>query len=258
MFLSRRKKLTRDREAGMVFRWRGGLAGNRGGMTLAIFLTGGIFTLAFVGLNINVRKSKPLQRRVAKIMLVPENDERLSLWVDQKSPFPARWDPADDQEHLQRVEDELTLALATSSIRETEWREMPASQQRLTSPSIFKVAEQVLPELSKGERELVPEAPIKLQLDTEMLGDLAKRRPTQIEAFEQDIPAEEFGKQFRWFISLDREGNVVYLAPVEPGNGEFSKLLENWLRGLKFKAADIEMQAGEMVVRVGRKRNGND
>lgn len=255
MIFSRSKKLTRDREAGLVFRWRGGLDGNRGGMTLALLITAGLFTMAFVGLNVKVRKVKPPQRRVAKIMMVPENDERMSLWVDIKSPFPARWDPLNDAVHHSRVESELANAMAKASMRDIEWRALPEGQNHIETPELFHQMELVLPELSRVVRPVQPETPVMLEIRMGGLGELSKRRPDLPLNFKGEIPAAEFGKQFRWFITLNKRGEVVYLAPVEPLTGEFPAELEAWLRGLQFKPSDKDSETGELVIRIGRKRD---
>lgn len=254
MIFSRSKKLTRDREAGLVFRWRGGLDGNRGGMTLALLVTTGLFTLAFVGLNVKVRKTKPPQRRVAKIMMVPEDDERLSLWVDLKSPFPARWDPVNDSVHMARVESELDNALATASMREIKWRQLPEQKASSDTPGIFRTGEMVLPKLTRAVTPTQPETPAELEIRMGGIADLSKRKSESMRVFDGEIPAGEFGKQFRWFITLNKKGEVVYLAPVEPMTGEFPAELENWLRKQRFLPSDKDLETGEWVIRIGRKK----
>lgn len=257
LFFSRRKKMIRDREAGMVFRWRGSRSGNTGGLTLAILLTTGVFALAFVGLNIRGDKKAPTTRRSAEIMLIEAGDPRLVQWLDGGSPFPARWDPELSKEHMGRVADVLEDNFAEVAARDFDWRELPDGLGGIETPAIYEAGQLIFPSLPEVAGVDRAEGNVAFEVRGEVMGVGGDRMPDVWREFSRDIPAEEYGKQWRWFVTLGANGEVEYCAPVEPFEGDFSSLLERWLRVQNFKVGEAGVTI-EVLVEVVRREVADD
>jgi len=106
MFFSK-KKIQRDRAAGLVFRWRGGHATNRGGGTLALCLTAAIFAGGFLLLNVSATPGTVPSRYRASVIQLVNIDDRLSWWIERNSPSMPQWSVESDEESVRRVDDLL-------------------------------------------------------------------------------------------------------------------------------------------------------
>ena len=147
MLFSRHKKTQRDRDAGLVFCWRAGYGGNRGGMLIALLMAVGFFAFAFWGVSISLEKSLPESRKYAKIMLLDSATLDMALWIDQNSPFPERWDPQWDEGHQSRVQQALDTVFREMSAPPSPWRSMPKMGEMISSLKIIERGEVVLGEL---------------------------------------------------------------------------------------------------------------
>lgn len=237
MLFSRYKKLKRDREAGLVFRWRGGDGGNRGGLVLAIALSSGAFALAFLGVELEAPAQSLEPRRVAKITLLNELSPELSQWVAQQSPFPSRWDPVSDVENNARVAAALEQTYVKISAPPSPWISMPAVEEEASEPSLLEVGVAELGDLPKATITKVSERGAELAIVLEFRGSLAKRLGEKHTPFQGEIPKQRYGEKLRFALSVDTAGRVLYCVPVEWRDDTFAKRVENWLRLQQFSAA---------------------
>ena len=260
MIFSQKKRLLKDREAGLVFCWRGGQDGNRGGMLLALLLASGLFGLAFWGIGLDLKGAKPESRKAAKILLLDSISPEMALWIDQHSPFPSRWDPQLDVEHEERVTGALGALYQEVSVPVVPWREMPVmAESEVERPRLVEAGEVELGELPKvpavGERAAVVELRVLLRGE----GSLARRAPKELEPFVREIPKQWYGAVLRFAVVLDEGGGVFSCAPVEWEDTDFGKDLENWVRVQSFvPAGGVGLEVGEVSVLVEVKSHVRD
>lgn len=259
MLFSRQKKLQRDRDAGLVFCWRGGQGGNRGGMILSVLIASCLFALAFWGVSLDFKTTQPESRKYAKILLLDQFSTEMALWVDQNSPFTSRWDPQLDSSHQARVDGELEVLFQQMTIPPSPWLEMPNVALPLSSPRLIEHGTAELGYLpvplpnkyKKGELELV--------VSLNALGGLEKREPKEVTPIEMVIPEQAYGSNLRFVVTLDSAGNVVFAAPVEWLKGEYEKDLENWLRVQQFGSSQSTgLEVGEVTIRVEVKNHAGN
>ncbi|MFC4994174.1 hypothetical protein [Rubritalea tangerina] len=235
MVFSRQKRIQRDREAGLVFSWRGGIEGNRGGMVLSLLMAVGLFAFAFWGISIDFKSSQLPQRKFAKILLLDEVSSDMALWVDQNSPFPSRWDPQTDTRHQARVQASLNEVFQEITEPPSPWKEMPEVEVPLSQPRLVERGRVELGGLPvPHERAKRPEV-LELVMSLDALGGLESRQPESISPIEAPVPKQAYGSNYRFTVMLDADGRVVYCVPVEWQENGFAGEVENWLKGQRFK-----------------------
>ncbi|MEO1856874.1 MAG: hypothetical protein ABGY95_05855 [Rubritalea sp.] len=251
MLFSRQKKLQRDRHAGLVFCWRGGQSGNRGGMVFSVLIASGLFALAFWGISLDFKTTKPESRKYAKILLVDEFSAEMSLWVDQNSPFPSRWDPLEDGAHQDRVDSELNVLFQQMTTPPSPWLEMPNVAIPLSVPALIERGVVELGSLPKVMVYKPKKEVLELVVSLAALGEFEKRQPRAILPMNVVIPKQAYGSILRFVVTLDARGKVVFIAPSEWREGEYEKKIENWLKMQQFapsKSDDLEV--GEVSIKV--------
>ena len=114
MLFTKKKKLQRDRDAGLVFRWRGGYRSNIGGSTIAFLLTSMLFAGAFLLLNIYLKSSAVPSKYRASMVQLGQVDSQLEWWMERNSPGLPMWESNGDEKSVTRVkillENELNLS----------------------------------------------------------------------------------------------------------------------------------------------------
>lgn len=251
MLFSRQKRLQRDRDAGLVFCWRGGQGGNRGGMLFSVIIASALFALSFWGLSLQFDSSKPEARKVAKILLLDKMSTEMALWIDQNSPFPSRWDPKDDAVHSARVKSSLEGVYQAITEPPSPWREMPETKNQLDVPNlvergVVELGSLPRPQVSEGKQSV-----LELVVSLDSLGDLAKRAPDQVSAINMTVPKQQYGSGLRFIVTLNPDGRVVFCAPVEWQASDFARNIENWVRSQKFKPSKKSiLEVGEVFVHV--------
>ena len=251
MLFSRQKKLKRDREAGLVFCWRGGQGGNRGGLLFALLTASGIFALAFWVISLSFNIPKPESRKFAKILLLDGVSTEMALWVDQNTPFPSRWDPQSDIVHQKRVSDSLNGVFQQITEPRSAWREMPKLEGSVFTPKLVKRGGVQLGTLPKVEDISKGRGVFELIVNLDVDGALGKRLPEQVSGIEMKVPMQEYGSSLRLILTVDEEGRVIYCLPVEWQASDYAKNIENWVRTQRFKPAkNLGLVVGEATVSV--------
>jgi hypothetical protein len=259
MLFSRQKKLERDRDAGLVFCWRGGQGGNRGGMILSFLIASSVFALAFWGISLDFKATKPELRKYAKILLVDQFSSEMALWVDQNSPFPSRWDPLVDSGHQERVNDELNGLFQQMTTPPSPWIDMPKVAPYLSSPRLIELGAVELGSLPMPLQGKQKKGVLELVVFVDTLGELEKRKPKEFLPVDVLIPERAYGSVLRFLVTLDAKGDVLFIAPAEWREGEYEKNIENWLRMQKFiPSKSLDLEVGEVTVRVEVKNHAGN
>ncbi|MGJ8673356.1 hypothetical protein [Rubritalea sp.] len=252
MIFSHKKRLQRDRDAGLVFTWRGSFGGNRGGLLLAFLMTSGLFAFAFWGVSLDLTSTKPESRQAAKILLLDNISPEMALWIDQHTPFPSRWDPQYDVEHQGRVDVALELMYKEVTVPPSPWREMPEmAHSVVASPRLIIDGEVDLGDLPMVKDQVVEPMVLALDVKLKGYGAMAKRVPEELKGFDMMIPRQAYGMTRRFTLSLRADGSVLNCTPVDWEDSEFDRELENWVRLQSYSSADKPgIELGEVNVTV--------
>lgn len=259
MLFSRQKKLQRDRDAGLVFCWRGGQGGNRGGLFISIILALVLFAGAFWGLSLNFKVTQSDSKQTAKILLLDSVSSEMALWIDQNTPFPSRWDPQNDTDHQQRVDRAMRQVFQGMSRPVSPWIEMPEVVKNLDAPRFIEPSAVQLGNLPIASTTAKPQGVFELIIALDAYGDLSQRLPDVVSDVRVKIPMQEYGSDLRFSVTLDSSGSVLYCAPVEWLTSDYAKNIENWVRVQQFKpSSKLEQQVGEVTVRVEVKNHAGN
>ena len=259
MLFSRQKKLQRDRDAGLVFCWRGGQGGNRGGMILSVLIASSMFALAFWGISLDFTAAKPELRKYAKILLVDQFSTKMTLWVDQNSPFPSRWDPLLDTGHQERVNDELNELFQQMTVPPSPWIDMPEVALPLSVPRLTEYGKVELGKLPKPLQNKQKKGVLELDVFLDTHGGIGKRKPEELLPINVVIPEHAYGSIMRFVVTLDAKGKVLFIAPAEWRDGKYEKNIENWLRMQQFVPSKSKsLEVGEVTVRVEVKNHAGN
>lgn len=250
MLFSRQKKLQRDRDAGLVFCWRGGQGGNRGGLLIAIALTTGVFVAAFLGLSLSFKRVKSEPKQSAKILLLTDIPSEMALWIDQNSPFPSRWDPLVDGSHQLRVDEALIEVFRDVSQPTIPWREMPEVEEQVFTPRLLETGVVQLGHLPAAPPVNKVVGVYELVVSLDAYGSFEERLPERLSDVDIRVPMQEYGSNLRFAVTLNSGGDVTYCAPVEWEGSSYAKEIENWVRLQRFKSSSDLQQVGEVIVKV--------
>lgn len=255
MLFSRKKKQQRDRDAGLVFCWRG-QGGNRGGLILALLIASGIYAAAFWGLSLSFKSTPSEPNQSAKILLLDDLSSEMALWVDQNSPFPVRWDPQRDSAHEGRVLAALDETLQSMTSPMSPWRKMPELPESVSTPRLIEAGSVQLGNLPEVELTNDDVKYLELTVVMDAFGDFRKRLPAEVGDLGVSIPKQEYGSSLRFAVTLNALGEVIFCAPVDWESSDYARGIENWVRVQKFRplkgrAADV----GEITIRVEAKNH---
>lgn len=242
------RKLMRDRKLGLVFRWSGAYAANRGGMTLAFLGTVGLFALMFFGLQLEVNSSKALSSHQPKLVLYDGSDERLNHWIELNSPRLPNWDREVGRD---RVYGEFTLASDKLNAQSLDWRDVDFKKKKLQQTPRALAGIRELPPV---RRHALPEVetesePTKWKLEISIAGALSERLEAGQE-FQNNIPLEWQGRATAFIIAVAEDGSVKNCAPLKRNEEKSIIAFENWVRTLKFKPSEKAYEQGVIRLRV--------
>lgn len=251
MMFSQKKRTQRDREAGLVFRWRGGLGDNNGGLLFAVLVALGFFGFLFWTVDFTSSADAVSEVQTAELLVMGDLTPEMKLWSDQASPFPPRWDPLQDQKNEQRVNQGLQELLAKMTQYDLPWRELPKVDIPVTSPPLLEPRKMVLGPLPAATMTMMPSTKGKLSPILLALGEFKERLPEQPEPFLFEVPVEAYGQKMNFLVTLDEAGRVTQCAPVDWQDGVLNRQLENWVRRQQFRKSDAANAVGEIMVKIG-------
>ena len=258
MYFIRKKKHKRDQDAGLIFHWRG-FRKHHSGKFVAMILACGLFAFSVYAVKVETIRS-PLQSKREGVVVVLSPDDpvvsELLLQVEERSPFPSRWDPAMDEEVTTRISttrSELEGALWAYEMKLEPLPTMDRTHGLVSitesGSDIFNVMPDQWRESEARDRFVAGEKPVirvrvlaSSELKSRISGD-------QLELPNKLIVEEGYGQIFRFQVALDSAGFVSNCTPLPGGTidalqiTDRQKNLAAWLRAQRF--SDDGQDGGE-------------
>ena len=251
LVFSRQKRIQRDLEAGLVFRWRGGNTGNSGGMVIAVLCSIALMAALFWGLGVSFSKTPPKKNTYANVLMLDEVSPDLALWIDQNSPFPVRWDPAEHPEIEARVTGFLETTLRSIHAPKANWLEMPELAKELTPMRLIEPKATELGALPIVEAPSQYNQITELSLSLQGHNGITKRLPSVLTLIQEEIPIDQFGAEIRFAVVVSPDGVVEECVPLEWSDEAFVHSLVNWLSLQQFQETQgASVQVGDVSVKV--------
>jgi len=242
MLFSRKKKIQRDRKAGLVFRWRGNQATNRGGGTLALCLTSAVFAGGFLLLNVSAKPNIVPSRYRASIIQLGEIDDKLAWWIEKNSPSIPEWSSHADEESILRVDALLLNEVNANQHRSLGFQELEIESIERVEDEMFSLNSDILPPIERlvDVVEYVdpninePASSVEWSLEISVDGELNDRLPKDI-TYDGWVPESWYGKSVKLSVAVDSTGKVLVANPVDWTEDEIVKEFENWLYSVNFQ-----------------------
>lgn len=232
----RHRKARVDRDAGLIFAWRGMNTGLGRKLAAVAVVTAGAVSFA-VAVRVRVVPPVPVSQRQGAVMLANHGDASIFLLgrLDEASPFPVRL----ETRGLPVVEDQLGAALASAGrsaeTYQPRLRELPASEASRNLPALA-VGQPVFPSLPKaaGDRESAA-GPVRLVASLAPdSGELAARVVTPAPQLSMPADTATAGRVRRYLIEVRGDGSVGTVTPVEVVAAADMPGVEAWLARLRF------------------------
>ncbi|MFT6792500.1 MAG: hypothetical protein ACJAR1_000480 [Rubritalea sp.] len=243
MLFSKNKKLQRDRNAGLVFRWRGGYGLNRGGSTIAFLVTAIVFAGGFIMLNVYAKSNTVPSRYRASMIQLGKMDDDLTWWVEKNGPNLPVWSEYGDEQSDARVNAQLMEELRESNSGAYLYEDVQMQQIEIDDEGVYALNNRWLPAVTRfsladgGIAADIAEVGWKLKLNASE--ELALRLPDALE-YGNWIPERWRGRSVRMIVAVDITGKVLSANPAEWNESRTVKEFEKWVQTLQFKPADKE------------------
>ena len=249
MYFIRKKKHKRDQDAGLIFHWRG-FRKHHSGKIVAMILACGLFAFSVYAIKVETIRS-PLQSKREGVVVVLSPDDpvvrELLVQVEERSPFPARWDPAMDEEVVTRIlttRNELEGALWAYEMKLEPLPTMDRSHGLISitesGSELFNVMPNQWREAEARDGFVARKKPLirvrvlaSNELKSRISGD-------QLELPNKLVVEEGYGQIFRFQVALDSAGFVSNCTPLPGGTidalqiTDRQKDLAAWLRAQRF------------------------
>lgn len=251
MYFLRKRREKRDQEAGLVFRWRGAKA-HHVGKLIALMIAASFFAFSVYAIRIDVGQELPLSKRTGSVFMINEEDPHsyhLLVQIEERSPFPRRWDPAYDEDTMRRVSEEANLLAGYVREYKPELRPLPVADEIGALPSVIKPASALtgnavkawMLESSSGEST---RGDVYVQARITADEKIEKRLQGKTLSLPRVLVAEEwYGQTYRFHISVNAKGVVTDCLPLSGESLEVmkpmekEKLLAAWLRSQRLESA---------------------
>lgn len=268
MYFLRKKRAKRDREAGLIFQWRGSRKHHLGKI-IAFMVAIGFFAFSVYAIRIEGLKAPLLSKREGQVVMLNEDDPNcriLMLQIEERSPFLVRWDPAFDEEIMLRINH------AKNALRGKLWSydaaliPLPDDEPTRKLASIIEPHHGLLGRVSDQWQWVCPLDGVDLHGDllvrakTVANGNLEDRLPGGELALPPDLVASDwFGQIFRFQVSLETSGVVRSCVALPGGTTDVSNVtdrqedLAHWIRNLRFKEAKPGVEtidAGQLEIQI--------
>ncbi len=253
MFFLRKKKLKKDREAGLVFQWRGSTKHHLG-KVIALMIAVGFFAFSVYALKVETIKPPLLSKRKGVVIMLNEDDPHcanLMIQIERKSPFPVRWDPVFDREVMVRIEESVEGLVGGRWQYDAELAAMPIKKSVGGLESIIEPNDgllgRVMNDWTEGPQTdlQVPSGELSIRIRVRAGDALKLRLPANEFQLPTDLVADDsFGQSFRFMVELDASGIVLSCVSLPGGTMDATKAtdlqkdLAAWLRLQKFNKAD--------------------
>ena len=271
MFFLRKRKQKRDREAGLVFHWRGAKKHHLGKF-IALMVAGSCFAFAAYAIRIEGPKPPLVSKRKGTLIFINENDpncRRLMLQVEAQSPFPARWDPAYDLVTRDRVAAMAEKVMGEPWEYQAELKLLPPrAQDTFGLTSILEPRAGLLAGMmhtwpqNLDSAEVVGGGDLFVRGSIRVSGELSERLMKQEWILPANLVSEDwFGQSFRFMVGVDSKGIVRSCVSLPGGSMGVVRVTDRqeelavWLRAQRFKSVDKEgMVFGELELQIDATR----
>ena len=206
---------------------------------IAIALVSGFFALLLTSVRIRVAVPTPWATSTASLIQVGDDpdSQALKLRAQEGGPFLSRLDPA-EWAGLAALETEaIDAAFAVRTQYVPSLRELP-DDDVVTPPRLASKGEPVFPERPWSPRTIpagtLKPAPTLHPLSGLKFDDL----PRELPPFDAAVDSAMIAEPWRFLVSLGPSGTVrdcISIAGGDEAGAGSAALIEDWLRGVKFK-----------------------
>ena len=235
----RHRKALQDRDAGLVFAWRGMNSGLRRKVAAGLVVVVCGVSLA-VAVRVRVVPPVPVGQREASVMIATEGEDFAFLLgrLDESSPFPARFETRGLAEIDKREAAALAAVQGLRTGYQPQLRELPKEPAAGELPALVG-GQRVFPPLPKvGENE--PAAVVPVRLTAELVvdsADLAARVVVPVAELGMAGDTTAAGRSRRYLVEVRADGSVGVVVPLEVADAVEMPGVEDWLRRLRFEVA---------------------
>ena len=237
-------------------------------MSSALMVAASCFAFAAYAVRIEGLKQRLVSKRTGTLILLNEDDpncRRLMLQVEEKSPFPSRWDPVHDRGTLVRIAGMAESVMDEPWVYQPELRELPPRDKKLTALASMEdpgdgLVTGMMP--SWRQRLVIPDflggGDLYVRGVVVAKGGIENRLEHKVWALPANLVTEDWlGQSFRFMLGIDERGIVRSCVPLPGGSmgggraTDRQKELSVWLRGQRFKPAAGEGVAfGELQLQI--------
>lgn len=259
MHFLRKNRQKRDRDAGLVFHWRGARKYYLG-KVMALIMAVGLFSFAVYALKIEGLKPPLMPNREGVVIMLNEDDpycRNLMMQVEERSPFPVRWDPAYDAGSMARIKGGVEKIVGAVWQYDAELLPQPVDKEEDDLASIIEPGRGLLGGMvdnwgrggsmaTVDEGVELPDGELVISMRVRAGGSLGGRFSGDELPMPVDLVEEDWlGQSFRFMLRVDEDGTVRDCLPLTGGTVDVVKMtnrqktLAAWLRGQRFKRSGV-------------------
>jgi len=234
MFFTR-KKVQRDREAGLTFVWRGARS-NTGGLILAFGMVAALTAVVGSVVRVTVVPPAEVVERHATVVVVTEGaeDGGLVALAEERTPLPSRFDPELElaQEQAGAGGPEVIRAVYAPELGELR------DEEGEVDLPLAPAGELVLPvrrAAAQREGEAAGEGGAAASLSVR--GELSGRLPATLPGWEGPAAPEWIGRPLSFVVGVDGGGRVRHCMPLDESLEALDVEAESWLRRVRMDPA---------------------
>lgn len=232
----RHRKARADRDAGLVFAWRGMNPGF-GRRLSAVLVVGILGTLLAVAVRVRVVPPTPVSQRTGSVVIAVSGEASESLLgrLDEVSPFPSRFEARGLAEIERRLAGAMIAADTTGGAYRPQLRELPEEEEGNDLSALMAARGELPPLPRAGAGEVVVTPPVRLTAElVPDLADLASRVVTPVPELVVDGGSMAAGSATRFLIEVKADGGVGSVVPLDGASAAAVPGVDVWLARLRF------------------------
>ena len=231
----RKRRVIRDRKAGMVFDWRRG-HGSTGRLFFSGIVSCLIIGIIFGYVQFRHPEKPALREQVADVTFIDVSEKfnrGLADIIDEESPFAHRWEVASSKS----LEEEITRQLSTVSPRHYHpaLREIPVLKKPLTLVSLPGLSPKNYPAPEEVERKPVKLPKSRWALSVQPVSGAGDWKGAIIDWDDSDENLSE-GEVWIILLGLDWRGRVLNCSTLSGDGDEFTREVLGLLRAASYPA----------------------
>jgi hypothetical protein len=233
MFFTR-KKVQRDREAGLTFVWRGARS-NTLGLVVAFGLVAALTALLGSVVRVTVVPPSEVAEQHATVVVLPvgAEDGGLVALAEERSPLPSRFDP--ERELAQAVMGGDALQ-ANRPVYAPELADLPDDEGGADLP-LAPVGALVLPVRRPAPPQASAGGPNRAAATLLVRGELGARLPESLPGWDGPAAPEWIGRPLTFVVGVDGGGRVRHCVPLDESLEALDVQAESWLRRVRLRPA---------------------